>query len=78
MRPALEPGDTLLGTGWFRPRVGQIVVVRYKGRLIIKRITQMDHRRVWIEGDNSSASTDSRHFGPVHDSTLKARVVRKL
>jgi len=29
----------------------------------------------WVEGDHEPASTDSRHFGPVHAAALRAKVL---
>jgi type IV secretory pathway protease TraF len=78
MQPTLRPGDTLLGTGWFRPSVGQVVIVKRMNRLMIKRITGMKGDELWIEGDNSASSTDSRTFGPVSRSQLRAKVIRTL
>jgi len=77
MHPAYAPGDTLLGLRWFRPRPGQVVVL-HRDRPLIKRIIRISAEGIWVEGDNASASTDSRHFGPVHRSSLEARVIAKL
>lgn len=33
---------------------------------------------VWLQGDNTMNSTDSRHYGPVPYATLKGRVVCRL
>lgn len=33
---------------------------------------------VWLEGDNPMHSTDSRHYGPVPESSLRGRVVLRL
>lgn len=33
---------------------------------------------VWLLGDNSSLSGDSRHYGPVPKSNLRGRIVCKL
>jgi hypothetical protein len=78
MLPSLEPGQVLLGIGWFRPRVGNIVVASRPDRPLIKRITKIEGRLIWIEGDNRSFSTDSRHFGPIDRTALKARIIRIL
>jgi nickel-type superoxide dismutase maturation protease len=77
MLPTLQPGDTLLGLRWFRPRVGHVVVIWHEPHLI-KRIARLSEDQVWVEGDNANASTDSRHFGPLSRADLEARVVRNL
>lgn len=33
---------------------------------------------VWVEGDDPPASTDSRHYGPVRESSLRGRIVARL
>lgn len=83
MLPALAPGDWLLvDSGAYsgrRPRAGDILVVadpRDPSRQLVKRVCSVHLRgRLWVEGDNASASTDSRHFGPIPDSSVRGRVV---
>lgn len=77
MLPVLRPGDTLLGLRWFRPKVGHMVVI-WRERPLIKRITRLSADQVWVEGDNASASTDSRHFGPLSRADLEARILGNL
>lgn len=77
MQPTCVPGDTLVGWRWFRPRVGQVVVIR-RDRPLIKRIDHFTDGRVHLVGDNRAHSTDSRHFGPVSTSELEAVIVAKL
>lgn len=67
MLPTLLPGDRLLvSPGPVRP--GRLVVVTHPeeaDRLLVKRAEVVQRRHVTVRGDNPSASTDSRHFGPV-------------
>jgi len=88
MAPTLLPGDWALAVAPGRPRRGQIVVVEHPGRPgfeMVKRVVagpgdlRPDGERLgpdefWVEGDNPSASTDSRHFGPISGESLKARL----
>lgn len=78
MLPTYRPGDTLLGLRWFRPRPGQVVVALEKGRPLIKRITAIVDPAITLTGDNPAASTDSRHFGPVHKNQLIAKIIVKI
>ena len=86
MAPTLEPGDTLLvapagahGLPWLRgtPRVGSIVIAEREGRFDIKRVaawpddTLQTPDALWLLGDTSAASNDSRHGGPVPLSALR-------
>ncbi len=41
-------------------------------------IIQVPPHHVWLEGDNPLHSTDSRHYGPIPESALRGRVVRRL
>jgi signal peptidase I len=67
MTPALEPGDRLLLVA-VRPRVGDVVAVRdprAPDRVLVKRVQTIAAGGITVLGDNASASTDSRTFGPV-------------
>lgn len=80
MAPALAPGDRLLVVPLGRPRVGDIVAVpdpRDPGRMLVKRVVAADRRRrlLSVEGDNRTASTDSRTFGPVSCADVLGRAV---
>jgi nickel-type superoxide dismutase maturation protease len=78
MRPAFEAGDRLWIGPTFRLRPGQVVAVsdpRQPSRLLVKRVHQIDGDRVEVRGDNDTASTDSRHFGPVPRASVAGRVM---
>ncbi len=78
MRPALEPGDRLLVVRGRRPRPGDVVAVaepREGGRLVVKRVAEVDGAGVTVLGDNAGASTDSRHYGPVAPGAVRGRAV---
>lgn len=83
MLPAYRPGDWLIVDQWaYRhrpPRPGDLVLAadpREPSRTLLKRVTRVEaDGATWLEGDNPSASTDSRHFGPVAPEELRGRVV---
>jgi phage repressor protein C with HTH and peptisase S24 domain len=77
MLPTFRHGDTLIGWRWGRPRVGRIVVA-IRERPLVKRIVRINAGEVWLEGDNATGSTDSRHFGPLPISRVEATIVGKL
>lgn len=84
MRPTLPPGRTVL----FNPRAysasgpkpGEIVVLEHpdparQGMLLVKRVAEIaPGGAVVVVGDDPSASTDSRHYGPVSPERVRGRV----
>lgn len=77
MAPAIKPGAFLLGSVWIKPKPGHVVVVK-REPLSIKRVKKIENQKVWIEGDNKIASTDSRSYGFVNVEDIKAVIFMKL
>lgn len=79
MTPTLRPGDQVLVRRRASIRVGDLVAARHPDRpalVIVKRVTGIgSDGRWWLLGDNLSASSDSRTFGPVSSVLLVGRVV---
>lgn len=78
MLPAFEPGDRLVAVKLPRVRPGDVVAVadpRDSGRLLVKRVRGISAGELELRGDNDSASTDSRMFGPVPRSAVAGTVV---
>jgi nickel-type superoxide dismutase maturation protease len=78
MIPTLYPGDRLVVARRRRVRVGDIVAARDPrgNRILVKRVSYVEPGGgVMLQGDNSSASTDSREFGAVARSAILGRVV---
>ena len=80
MVPALGAGDWLLvrTTAADDVRPGDVVVVEQPDRpgfLLVKRAVRRTPDGWWVEGDNAAASDDSRLFGAVPDSHLRAKVL---
>ena len=78
MLPTYRDGDLLLGWRWFVPKPGQVVVAHTPERYIIKRVKKVEGVEVWLEGDNTMVSTDSRSYGPFNLKMLEARVIIKV
>lgn len=74
MQPAFAHGDLLLGWRWSGPRLGRVVVVRH-GLPVVKRVTAMSEQGIWLEGDNSAVSTDSRSFGYIDSGLVEAVII---
>lgn len=76
MLPTLKPGQDVLVWCWFvNPKVGNLVVIKHKGRDMVKRIQKVHDRRVFVIGDNTEESTDSRQFGWINKSEIIGKVV---
>lgn len=75
------------GLPWLRraPRIGSIVIAEREGRLDVKRVARSPESALesaphqsdalWLLGDNTAASSDSRHGGPVPLSALRGLVI---
>ena len=88
MAPTLVPGDWALVVTPDRFHRDDVVVVEHPqrpGYEIVKRLVgvpggtvggrELGEDEYWVEGDFAHRSTDSREFGPVSHSNLKAKVV---
>ncbi len=65
MLPTLFDGVSVLYRRKYDIKVGEIIVFSHptKDLTLIKRCIKHEKHRFWVEGDNPSESTDSRHFG---------------
>ncbi|MBI4039215.1 nickel-type superoxide dismutase maturation protease [Candidatus Daviesbacteria bacterium] len=81
MEPELRENQQIIASStpyWFTsPRKGDVVVVKHpqENRVIIKRITRVDHNTYWVLGDNPRSSSDSRHFGPITKNNILAKII---
>jgi nickel-type superoxide dismutase maturation protease len=85
MSPTFHDGDWLLFRPYtgvsaevLRSLVGKVVVIEresYPGILFIKRIVRVDQSGIWVEGDNSQASSDSRQWGALSPEEIIGRVL---
>ncbi len=78
MLPYLQDGQTVVGSSRLRYQVGDIVIIQKNGKEMIKRLKKIEKNRVWIEGDNTSGSTDSRQFGWIDKSDILGGMKYKL
>jgi nickel-type superoxide dismutase maturation protease len=76
MQPTLLAGDRVLVWRSGRIRPGDLVVARLPERGVgVKRAVARTDSGWLVHGDNTTASTDSRQFGPVADGAVLGRVV---
>lgn len=75
MKPTLKNGQIVVSLQSRSFRAGQVVVAHVGQREVIKRITKIENGRVFLEGDNTKQSTDSRNYGSVLDTNVSGIVV---
>jgi len=72
----LQPGTVIFGWGLLRQiRIGDVVIFSHSGLEKVKRIGKVNGDRVYVLGDNATASTDSRQFGWVNKSQILGLVI---
>ena len=75
MEPTLKQGSIVFATPLLAAGKGDVVVVRHESMEIIKRIVKIEENQLFLQGDNSSDSRDSRRFGSVDESEVLGRVI---
>lgn len=76
MIPTLKPGQDVLSINWFfKPKIGDIVVLKLGGKEMVKRVEKIEDQKVFVVGDNTMESTDSRDFGTVGTDKIVGKVV---
>ena len=78
MAPHLLPGDRLLVSPLPPIRPGDVVALRDPRapfRILVKRVATIADARITVLGDNPTASTDSRTFGPVPAGLVLGRCI---
>jgi nickel-type superoxide dismutase maturation protease len=84
MEPALHEGDFVLASSIplliSGPKKSDIVIAidPEKKMKIIKRVSSVENGKVFLTGDNSRLSTDSRNFGYVDASCVISKVVIEI
>ncbi|MDO8655420.1 MAG: S26 family signal peptidase [bacterium] len=77
MAPSVLEGDVVFASSLFRPRPGDVAVIRdpeLQERLLLKRVKRIEQECCWVEGDNKEQSRDSRQFGSIPLHSVIGRV----
>lgn len=77
MSPSLRHGQLILCYSPARIGIGDVVVFNHQGLDKVKRVKALHKDGVYVLGDNKKNSTDSRQFGLVDISNIKAKVLIK-
>lgn len=75
MVPTLRKGQLVIGRATRDLSPGDVVIVSHNGLEKIKRIEKQQGDLIYLLGDNSASSTDSRSFGWVQATQIIAKVV---
>lgn len=74
MLPTLEQGKIVVGLR-LPIKKGAVVIAEYKGREVIKRVTEISMEGVSLQGDNAVVSKDSRTYGQLPRTDIQTTVV---
>ena len=61
-----------------KPKIGDIVVFKYKNKTYIKRATKINSYKYFLEGDNNKDSLDSRKVGWIKRKDIIGKVIYKI
>lgn len=79
MSPTLHPGQIIfvnrLSYLFKKPKVNDIVAAKIDKKVFIKRITKIEGSMIYLRGDNSNDSIDSKIFGFVSREQLIGKVL---
>lgn len=75
MAPSYTHGKIVVGWRFGKPKVGDVVIVKHHRLEMIKRVDQLKDGHVYLLGDNLDESTDSRQFGWLPLSAIRAVVM---
>ena len=79
MFPTLKKGQEIVSFNWAylgrKPKKDEIIVIKYQGLEMVKRVEKVEGEQVFVEGDNKEESTDSRDFGSIGLDQVVGKVV---
>jgi nickel-type superoxide dismutase maturation protease len=76
MLPSLRPGQLVIVSNFFQQlSAGNVVVIRHDRTDKIKRIKYINPGKLYLLGDNTLRSIDSRNFGWLPRSCVVGRVI---
>ena len=81
MQPEYAEGDYVLVNQWFgNLKDDDVVIVKHpsKGMLLLKRIFSIRDNKLFVLGDNTLVSEDSRMFGDVDIANVAGKVIHKF
>ena len=67
MEPSFREGDFVIVRRFGRPCVGDVVIINYQGRQMLKRVSGIDGERYFLRGDNQ---VDGKIFAVKKDAII--------
>lgn len=63
-----------------KPKVGDVIIFKHPTppHIYCKRISHIKEKKLYVLGDNSHQSVDSRNFGYISDKDVIGKVVFKI
>lgn len=75
MVPVLPPGTLVYAWRWYRTLEPQkVIIFTRQNRETIKRIDSIDEHGIFVLGDHTETSTDSRHYGVIPHEAVEGVV----
>lgn len=79
MIPYLKPGDRIISSSipyvFTEPKVGDIVLYKNNGKMMVKRLVEISSGMIRLEGDNKA---DSLKIGWIKREAIKGKFLFKL
>lgn len=81
MEPTIKENQTVIVSAipylLRTPKINEVVALKspIDEKILIKRITKMNHKTYFVAGDNQSDSTDSRKFGMIGRDQILGKVI---
>lgn len=81
MEPTIKENQTVIVSAipylLRTPKINDIIAIEspVEEKILIKRITKMNHNNYFVAGDNQSDSTDSRKFGMIGRDQIIGKVI---
>ena len=78
MEPSIDEGSYILVNCWYgKLSAGDIIVFRRSkdGRILVKRIKEIQSGKIFAVGDNKARSIDSRRFGAFNSSLIIGKLI---
>ena len=80
MEPTIQAGSSVLVSSFpyllNSPKIDDIVAVKFDGKVLIKRVGEIEKNKYFITGDNPNDSYDSRRFGMIGRRDIIGKVIR--